>query len=218
MLESNIFDWSGNEQTVTEEAAMVANYNESYDAIVMEMIEKCFDTDHIQVNEDGTFQIYSKIEALDEAASETTKAKKQALKQIKAAMKEVFKDTKSKLRISSFSFIGEIAFVNGKSHTVAIPFTKKGRHALMLALSTGGGAVLAPAAMVVPPVALAAPALGVGLAQAAEYKDEKDVYDFIQNHRGDIQKALDKNVTDYKVDFKMLKDNPTILFTIKKKK
>ena len=217
MLESNIFDWSGNEQTVTEEAAMVANYNESYDAIVMEMIEKCFDTDHIQVNEDGTFQIYSKVEALDEAASETTKAKKKALKQIKAAMKETFKDTKSKLKISSFSFIGEIPFVNGSTNTVAIAFTKKGRHALMLALAAGGGAALGAASVVVPPAMIAAPVLGAGIAMNAESKNEKDVYDFIQEHRGDIQKALDKNVTDYKVTFKMLKDNPTVLFTIKKK-
>ena len=80
-----------------------------------------------------------------------------------------------------------------------------------------GGAALGAATLVVPAARIAAPAVGAGIALTAQYKDEKDVYDFIQNHRGDIQKALDKNVTDYKVTFKMLKDNPTVLFTIKKK-
>ena len=153
------------------------------------------DGDYVKVNEDGTFEIYSHMEPLTEAAAMDAKEKKAALKQLKKAVKATFKETKSKLRIAIFvSWIGEMSFVNGSSNSVAVSFTKKGRQAVMLALSGAAGAGLGAASLVVPAAALAAPVVATGLAVKAVAKDEKDTHDFITEHKSELTKNIKEMV------------------------
>lgn len=221
-MATNQFDWF-NESTklIDYDFPTSDQYNESFNQIMYEMLEKLIDTDHVMVNENGTLSVYNES-IVYEFADETEKKKKKVLSQIKKAMKKVFEDNSFDFRESNLgSFIGKTAYINGSSNRVAISYTKKGRHELMFAISGAEGAAIGLASVVIPPVQLVAPAASVLIgfynATKAEAKNEKELTKFFSTHKNEIQKSLNDNVTDAKVTVEQMKSTSNLIFTIKLK-
>jgi hypothetical protein len=196
-------------------------FDESYNNIIYEFADRLVDTDHVIVYENGTIAPYGgNNDAIFEAKIYDSDAKKKAVKQIQTAMRRVFKESGSSLKVDySFSMTGKNAFIKGSSDTLAMPFTKKGRRLVTLALASIKGARVGLASIVHPwTLSAAATKEGIKLGREELSKNEKDLAIFLKSNIQKCTKECNDTLTDFTVSLKQVKGSPVILFTFKPKR